>query len=205
MSWFARHAPKGAGSVFFALVLISLGSTAAGVLILGLGTFLFAWLSPLNPSVAAAVIAATAAALTSVFSLIATRLYEQKARTRSEQHPKRVECYEVFMKFFFRMLSGVKDGNATTEAEMLAFMREFTPAVMIWGADPVLKEFAGWRSVISDPARMKADPLAYIHAFNLVVLAMRRDLGHRNRGVDEQTIATMYLDPASVASLKAPA
>lgn len=139
----------------------------------------FVWtaLSSVNPSLAVGIIAAGSTIFVSVVSVLISKRLEQKALIRNQQRDKKIPIYEELITFLFKIWRNAIDGTAQpTEKEMVDFMIGFTQKLLIWGSDEVVASFCKFR-------KSGQDPKTIMFAIEDIWLAVRRDLGHDNKGI----------------------
>jgi hypothetical protein len=104
------------------------------------------------------------------------------------------------MGFLFRnVVYASKLGKPLEEKEMLEFFASFTQKFMVWGADEVVREWSAFRlkSVKAD------DPFGVLFAYEDLIRAIRRDLGHSNKGLKRGDILTLFVNDIDTVLSKA--
>lgn len=79
-----------------------------------------------------------------------------------------------------------------TEEEMLTFIKKFTPSFMVWGSDDVLAAWSRFRRL--SITAMSKDPAESLWAFEDLILAIRKDLGHSNRGLTRGVVLGLFVN-----------
>ena len=102
--------------------------------------------------------------------------------------------YESLISFLYRTLFGSKTGNAPTEAETMKFIAEFTDRVTVWGSDGVLKAFSDFRREAVNATSGNAGGKSVLFAYEDLLYAVRRDLGHGNRGLKRGDILALFVN-----------
>ena len=170
------------------------------LLLAGIGFILFvgaravAHFATHNSSIATAIITAAAAVLVSVLSIVLGKLYESRSLIKKEHREKTIPVYEDLITFMFRILMSTKTGNPPSEEEIVKFMSDFTPRAMVWGSDEVLLAWVKWRRTSIDQVAMKTGPMKPMFVYEELILAIRRDLGHKNKGLLPGNILSLFIN-----------
>lgn len=177
-------------SVIFGFLLVA---------VVGYGVFVAArvavrFLASVNSVVAVAVITAAATVLVSILSIVLGKVYESRLLIQKEHREKKIPVYEELIKFMFRIVMGAKTGGPPTETEMVQFMSDFTQRIMVWGSDEVLAAWVKWRRLLTNETAMKASPMQPMFLYEELILAIRRDLGHRNRALVKGDILALFVN-----------
>lgn len=137
--------------------------------------------SQVNPAVGAGMLAASATVFVSVISVLVAKRLEYKATLAKEHREKKIPFYEEFVDFVFRIALSEKLGlEPLTEREMIQQAAKFTQNLIVWGADDVIDAWFRFRnkSVNSD-----GSGVAVMFEIENLLLAIRKDLGHENKGL----------------------
>lgn len=171
-----------------------------GVVVLGLILVLLvlglqvAWRAfrELENQVAAAVVAASATVLVSVVSVTLTRLWERRNERERELRTKRVPVYERFITEWLGLMLG-SAGGALDEQRAKEFFVNLTPDLLVWASDDVLvrwsRERRRWTQI-----QPGAGGMDMMFRFEELLLAIRRDLGHPNKGVARGDVLGLWVN-----------
>jgi hypothetical protein len=154
---------------------------AGGIIWLGYCGMKFVWtaLSSVNPSLAVGIIAAGSTIFVSLASVLISKRLEQKTLIKNQQRDKKIPIYEELITFLFKIWRNAMVGTQQpTEKEMVDFMIGFTQKLLIWGSDEVVASFCKFRKAGQDSS-------AIMFAIEDIWLAIRRDLGHDNKGISK--------------------
>ena len=145
------------------------------------------------------VAAATIAAITTVLVSVASIVYSQrktKEREIAESHrPQKIELYKRFMDdAVVGALRQAKQDSETAgdddglQERLAKFFLEFTADMIVWGSPQVIKAYRDFRNSENNPhILLKMDD---------VLRAIRKDLGHGNRGIERGNLIALFLtDP----------
>lgn len=163
------------------------------LLLVVIGAFLwFAWtaFTSLSPGVASASAVAFITAIASLGSLLYTRQSERRRDLEQELRRQKVPVYQDFMDFWFRFLHASRMGKQpASDAEIAEFAATFSAKIIIWGSDAVLKEYARFRSATGQGAGVNA-----LLSFEKFLYAIRADVGHKNRGLSEGDLLSVFIN-----------
>lgn len=155
----------------------------------------FLWLvfAQINPTVGAGIVAATATIIVSVFSVLVAKRLEQKAALLKEHRERKTPVYEEMVKLIFRFTFADKLGlPPLTEQELLTKMAWFTENLVIWGSDDLL---LAWNRFRTRSVEHAASPnFNILFEVERLLLAIRKDLGHSNRGVVQGKILELFIN-----------
>jgi len=176
----------------FFLGLVLLAASGYGVFVLVRASWRV--IRNLESDLAVAIVAAAASVLVSVLSIAVGRLFETRAKIQEQNREKKVPVYEELMEFMMRVLLGNTLGKPVPEAEVIQFLMDFTQRIMVWGSDDVLLAWVKFRRQTIQSGAGNGKPLDAIFIFEDIVKAMRRDLGHRNSGVERGDILALFVN-----------
>ena len=145
----------------------------------------------LESDIAVAVIAASASISVSLISLVVSKYLESKAAIIQEIRAKKIPIYEelisVLMRFVFAQKLGLEP---MSESELMKFMAEFTEKITVWGSDDVIKAWRKFRL----SAGGGSNPQSILFVYEDMLLAIRKDLGHKNSGFKKGTLLGLFVN-----------
>lgn len=173
-------------------------SAIVGLLViamLGYGFFFVAskiitYITSLNSDIAVAIIAAAGAVFVSVLSVVATKIYESKQLVTVENRENKIPIYDSLILFMQRALANETAGRKPTQDEIVKFVIEEQPKLMIWGSDEVLKSWIEWRRQASNPSTATESLFIY----EGLILAIRKDLGHKNKNLKRGDVLSLFVN-----------
>lgn len=148
--------------------------------------------SQVNPTVGAGMLAASATVVVSVVSVLVAKRLEYRATLAKEHREKKIPFYEAFVAFTFRIAFADKLGlEPLTEKEMVQEATRFTQNLIVWGADDVVDAWFRFRnkSINSD-----GSGLAVMFEIERLLLAIRKDLGHENKGLVPGKVLGLFIN-----------
>ncbi len=168
--------------------------------------FLFGdFISRANPTVGAAIIAATGTVLISVFTLVWNRRSERLKEIEQRRYEielqireKKLPIYGELVAFFFKIINASKTGNTITEKEMNDFFVQFTEKTVVWGSDSFLQAFSTFRdgAILQAQAttNQQSNPLTLMVNFENLLYAVRIDYGHTNKGLGPGDLLALFIN-----------
>jgi hypothetical protein len=158
-----------------------------------------AGLATVQSQVSVAIVAAAGAATLSVVSLIISKHLESRAAIRQELRAKKVPVYEHLIRIMFTIIFAEKRGEkAPSQEELIREFANFTEGILIWGSDDALRAYSRFRS----DSVSGRDPVEMIGAQEDLFLAIRKDLGHKNKNLARGTILRLFINDLDTTKLK---
>lgn len=176
------------------------------------------FLTTAAPQLGSALIGTAGLIFVAVIANFGTKIYELRQQIQQEQRAKKVEVYEEFMAFWFRLLTGGEDGEEAdrpddeeknedskesnedevspeTQAEIERYLREFTHRLVAWGTESVIREYVAFKETI------KYDTDTDLLHFEKVLLEIRRDIGYKNKKLNRGDLLKVFLDRPGIDAL----
>lgn len=147
-------------------------------------------LSRADTTIAAAVVAGSLAILSSTIAVVVGRSFEARRDREAAHRERKTDTYDSFLKRLFEIFHG---GRATegAEDELIDFFRENSRKFLLWSGPGGLKAYSDWQDALKGQARNpKADSVIKMVDF---FLALRKDLGHSNRGLKRDHLVGLVL------------
>lgn len=168
----------------FAVLVALVWGTWWGIVALG------RFLTSLDSDLALVIVAAAATGIVSIVSVALSKAYETRANIWKDLRAKKTPVYEQIVEMLFKVMFADKLGDKRpTESELLQFFAKTTEQITIWGSDDLVKAFSEFKTV----AGTSENPVQAIFLFEDLLLAIRRDLGHRNKGLDRGSILRLFI------------
>jgi hypothetical protein len=175
-------------SIAFGLLLLG----GVGYLIYKVATWLVAILPNIEPTVGAAMVAAAATVVSSVF--IAS-YNSRKARERvafQAHREKKAEIYNEFMEMVVEIMRKTKEGKEGSEVlpdNVVEFFYRFTSKVTVYGGPGVVRAFGKWRSASTE----SQNPNDSLLVMDSLFREMRADLGESNTGINQYELLGLFI------------
>lgn len=176
-------------NVLFGLILI---------VVIGIGVFkliemIIEAFAKVNPTISAGIIAASATVIVSIISVLVAKRLEHKSLLAKEHRDKKTPSYEDMVKFIIRLVFADKLGlKPLTDQEMIEKMASFTENLVVWGSDEVVKSWVAFRmNSIANAGKTNSGILFEVEE---LLLAIRKDLGHSNKGLVKGKILSTFIN-----------
>lgn len=167
------------------LTVIGLAIAGAFWLVKAVGAFLL----QVKSDVAIAITAAAIAGVTSVVSLALSKAYEARLALSEDIRARKTPIYEGIVKTVFHFLLGQKAGRAAlTEQELAGWFQETIEKLTIWGSDDLIMAFGDFKNGLSIQTGV-----ASLYHFEDLLLAIRRDLGHRDKKLARGSLLRLWV------------
>jgi len=147
-------------------------------------------LAAADPTVAAAIGAAVIAVFSSVLTIMLARYYESKREREAAHRDKKTDLYNDFLKELFTIFldDTQRDSRVGT---LVPYLREVQRKLILWSGPGVIKSYAEWHEVLTSQGnKPKATSLIKMIDF---FLALRKDLGHSNKGIKRDHLVRFLL------------
>lgn len=155
--------------------------------------------SILNPELVVAIIAAT----TTIITIIYTKYRERKDSIIKELREKKIPVYKelivllIEFKKVTQRLNGIKEESVLLKKfdELAKKAVEIGGKIVIWASDDVLKN---WLLFIEYNRKESTEDSTIRHKkiasqLDKLLLSIRKDLGHKNKAIQENEISNMFL------------
>lgn len=144
---------------------------------------------------ATAIVAGCFTIVASVIAAFYARHLEVRKQIELQQREKKIPVYEDLMGFFFKSMFGEKLGDVMSEQDMLRFMVQFTPRMVLWGSDDVLRAYILWRrQAVAAAEGRSASGLSSLLAFATMMAAIRRDVGYKNERIPDGDLMYAFVN-----------
>jgi hypothetical protein len=184
------------------ILMVLVGLALVGIALWGIyNAALAAWryLSGVPKEVIVALIAASATVFVSTLTVVIGRYFERKKELDALYRDKKVEIYDEFLQRFFKMFYREPNVSSNIDPpghsdEMVTFLQEFIRKLVLWSGPEVIKRFVTWKQQLAS-----SEPnTKTIFVTEEFLLALRRDLRHRNKGIPKGFLAHFLLREADL-------
>lgn len=150
--------------------------------------FFYHAFASLDSNVAIAIVAGSATILTSTLTIVGSRYYQVKREQEIAHRDKKIELYDRFLRRLFEIFLDSKDKERDPE-NLVPFFREIQRELILWSSADAITAYTEWHKVLS------TTPPRALHMIKLMdfFLALRKDLGHTNRGIDHSHLVRFLL------------
>lgn len=147
-----------------------------------------AFVAGLESDTAVAFVSSAAAIVGSAVTIALGKIYETRASIRSHLREKKTPIYESIVATLFRVMFAAKlKKEQLSEDELVAFFVKTTETLTIWGSDEVVAAFSRFRAQASE------NPKESIFVMEELLLAIRKDLGHKNKAMGRGSILRLFV------------
>ncbi len=180
-------------------LMLGIGLILIGVII-AISFVIFLWriMTRIDPSVAAAIITASGTVLVATVTVVAGRIFERKKMIAAEQRAKWAVLYEEFIRGWLQMM-GLDQPSATRqlppESTIIKFFADFSAKAIPWASPEVIRQWSRWKSIglqLSEKS-IPTQSTNLIFETEKLILAMRKDLGHKDGILDDHQILRMFI------------
>lgn len=149
--------------------------------------------SAVNPTVLAAVITATFG----IFAVAISSYLSKKREIEFWNRNKKSEAYAAFVKDLVETLAG----NLSEEEKQSIYIKiakEFGGNAILWGSDETVKAYRDFRDLGKTG---EADGVKAVIYMEKILYAIRKDLGHKNKGLKDGSLLSLFVTD-SLSELK---
>ena len=151
----------------------------------------FRYLGNLDSDLAVAIVAGGVTAIVSVGSIAVSKAYETRSSVQADLRSKKTPIYEEIVETLYGVMFAKMLGKEEpTEGELLGFFAKTTEQLTIWGSDDLVKAFAEFKL---KSAKHEENPTAAVFEFETLLLAIRKDLGHKNKGLERGSLLQLFV------------
>ncbi|MDF2847134.1 MAG: hypothetical protein K0R97_1116 [Oerskovia sp.] len=178
------------------LLLVMVAGAVALVWLLWLG------FTSLEDDVAKAMITASCGVLAAALTVVVTKIMDTRREIKKELRQLYAEPYQKYITAMFDMMLSVRNGGGSTvDAANVEAMNQFSRSLILWGSDKAVAQWAEFRMTDWDAVPTNERAVRQITSMTQLMLAMRSDFGHKNRGVDDRQIASVFLTADAIQSV----
>ena len=178
------------GQTILGLILIAIIGVAA---YFGLGV-LWETLSSLDPRVGTTVGVVVGATIAGLFTMRTKRI-EEEAALRERLREKKIPTLEQVVALIFDLQFAAKKGQQPPdEKETIKRMVNITQELVIWGSDDMLRQYRAFKEATLKQAAGTAHPMQTVYAVEDLLMAVRKDAGHKNKGLKRGSILRLFIN-----------
>jgi hypothetical protein len=159
------------------------------------GMIIVANLDKLNATIIVAILAGT----TTILGVFITRYFERKKTIEQQIREQKVPIYQDFLGFVFKVLrnSSKEKEDKLSGQEIETFFWEYNQKSILWLSDNTLKSYIQWKSgitkIMDNEEDDDAKTLRMMVAFENLLLDFRKDIGHKNKGIKQGDILSLFI------------
>lgn len=171
------------------------------VIITGIGYFIFrvsktliSNIDKINANFFVAILGATV----TITGYFLTRYFERSKIIEIEIRNKKTPIYEEFMAFYFKNIFNSKTDNENNQQELIKFFQGFHQKAIVWFPDEVLQSYIAWKENIAQFSDGKIQLHEAIFHQEEFMRIIRKDIGHKNKGIDKWKISSLYINDIDI-------
>lgn len=189
---------------FFNLIL---GMGLIGLIIFGvfkLLAFFYNQVLSIDPRISAALITGLIAIIATSLTITIPKYLEKRMEIEEHLREKKSQTYKELVELLFKILMGSKTNESLTESEFIKFMSRFTENLILWGSEEVIQSYKAYRMYFINRKEGEALTLESINLTENLLLAIRKDMGHKNKGLQQGDILSLFINDVdeTLATLK---
>ena len=149
-----------------------------------------------TPTIGAGIAAAALTGALAILSTFLTKHLDRKATVVAQLREKKIPVYEEIIRLVFGIALAGKGGKAPLkEQDIVRQMADITEKLTIWGSDELVEAYYKFRMAsIRQAAGGSQDPREALIALTDLMLAVRRDLGHKNKNISRRKILGLFVN-----------
>lgn len=155
------------------------------------GKYLFSFFSTIDRQTLITLISITIPLVATIFTVYLGRYFENKKAVQEKLREHKIPVYNEFIESSLKYLLDKEAKQEKKDAEILKFMRSITPKMMIWADDKSIKAWSDFRI---QATKQDNRPLILMEKFEDIILAMRKDLGHKNKDLDRHELLKCFIN-----------
>jgi len=124
------------------------------------------------------------------------RYFERKKELDALYRDKKVEIYDEFLKEFFNAFQNPSKDKAPTDTNdpLVKYFKEWQRKLLLWAGPEVIESYSQWMSAL----RTKPVNAESFFMTERLLLAIRKDLGHSNKGIQRGIFARLVMKNADL-------
>jgi hypothetical protein len=177
------------------------------LLFFGLAIWCLWYVVRLFNSVEPPVQAAIITAFVGFTSLIISNFYTRQREINLKLRDKKVEVYSKFIKLWIQTFLSIGLKSQENSSNISTFpnnddhignftkdFKEITDDLILWGSDDIIKNYCDLQKTFPNENSSEDEKTAGLVNFGKFMLAIRKDLGHRNQGIDEYNLMSLFIN-----------
>ena len=161
----------------------------------GLAVTMWRALSSLDPRVSVSLVTGVVTVLVAVGSVLVSKHFDRQAEVRAHLRDRKTGTHEKMVGIVHDLSFGRKTcDQPPSEQELVRKMAEIVRELMIWGSDDMIQAFHDFRIASLRQAAGTAKALDTLFAVEDLLLAIRKDLGHKNKNITRGKILRLFVN-----------
>lgn len=153
--------------------------------------YLFRYLANYSIQTITPLISLSIPVIVAIVTVYLGRRLEMRKSQEEKLREFKVPIYNEFLDYIIKYVVEKKASDSKANEEMITFLKNITPKMMIWADDLVIKKWAEFR--LSGNETEKGNNLTMLR-FEEIILAMRKDLGHKNKNLKNHELLKCFIN-----------
>lgn len=154
-----------------------------------------------SPEVTAAIVGAMATILVGVLVVVVSQAYERKRSSEEAHRLKKIAIYQDFVEMVSRLLASENKNlslKSPSQKELVHYLYKYKSDILLWGSPEVIKAQMKFETISN---KENEDNKIIFNSVNAIYLAIRKDIGLSNSGLNNLELVKLYLDQKARAEL----
>lgn len=178
----------------FSVIIGLIAILAIGYFAYKLIVLIFEKTDKLDANVIVAVLAGTF----TVLGYFITRYLERSKLIEQQIREQKLPIYVEFIDFVFKIFEQTKNNQAIDSDELEKFYWNLNRKSILWLSDKSLKSYIDWKNQIIQYSEIENNSsestTKMLLAFEKLLLDFRKDIGHKNEGISNGDILTIFIN-----------
>ncbi len=148
------------------------------------------WFSSLDSNLAVGLLTASSTIIVATLTLVVGKYFERAKEAESHLRAQKIAMYDDFLKNLFELFH--QEGEKESD-DLVPFLQEWQRKLVVWGGPGVLKSFITWKESFSEEPNAQS-----VFKMGEFFMAMRKDIGLSNRGIEAGHFSHLILRHASL-------
>ena len=169
----------------------------AGILVATYFIVAMLWegLSSLDPRIGAGIASVVIGGVIAGAFRMRLKRIDEAAVLREQLRDKKIPTLEQLVAMIFDAQFAAKKGNPPLdEKELIKRMVNITQELVIWGSDDMLNAYHTFREATFKQAAGTAHPMQTVYAVEDLLMAIRKDVGHKNKDLKRGSILRLFIN-----------
>lgn len=148
----------------------------------------------IDPRISAALITGLLAIIATSLSITIPKYLEKKMEIEEHLRDKKSQTYKELVELLFKILMDKKINDPVIEKEIIKITSKFTENLILWGSEEVITSYKSFRMYFINHHAGKNLNIEAIRALENLLLAIRKDMGHKNRNLKDGDILSLFIN-----------
>lgn len=159
-------------------------------------SFIWTGLTSVSPELLGPLLLSSGTVISVVITVVVGQFLQRRAGYEQAQRPTKVAVYERFMDTWFDLLQVGKVQSERKpiqpdDPKAVGYMAQFARELILWGSAKVLTSYSHFTARVRVQTSAKSADTLF--DFEKVLIAMRSDLGHSNRGIEKGDVLRLFV------------